>query len=37
MISENFEDFQYFNLETDFLENENYFQKTGVPFFNWTH
>ena len=31
-ISENFEHFQYFNYETDFLENENFFQKTGVPF-----
>ena len=31
-ISENFEHFQYFNAETDFLENENFFQKTGVPF-----
>ena len=29
-ISENFEHFQYFNFETDFLENENFFQKTGV-------
>ena len=26
--------FQYFNFETDFLENENFFQKTGVPFFS---
>ena len=33
-ISGNFEFFQYFNFETDFLENENLFQKTGVPFFN---
>ena len=24
--------FQLFNFETDFLENENFFQKTGVPF-----
>ena len=32
--SENFEHFQYFNFETDFLENENFFQKTGVPFFS---
>ena len=32
MISENFEHFQYFNFETDFLENENFFQKTGVSF-----
>ena len=31
-ISENFDHFQYFNFETDFLENENFFQKTGVPF-----
>ena len=29
-ISENVEHFQYFNFETDFLENENFFQKTGV-------
>ena len=33
-ISENFEHFQYFNCETDFLENENVFQKTGVQFFS---
>ena len=31
-ISEKFECFQYFNFETDFLENENLFQKTGVRF-----
>ena len=31
-INENFERFQNFNFETDFLENENLFQKTGVPF-----
>ena len=31
-ISENFEHFQYF--ETDFLGNENFFQKTGVPYFS---
>ena len=24
--------FQYLNFETDFLENENLFQKIGVPF-----
>ena len=36
-ISENFERFQYFNFEADFLENGNFFQKTGVPFFSWTH
>ena len=33
-ISENFEHFQYFNFETDFLEKENCFQKTGVQFFS---
>ena len=33
----NFEHFQYFNFETDFLENENFFKKTGEPFFIWTH
>ena len=27
-----FESFQYFNFETDFLENQNFFQKTQVPF-----
>ena len=26
-ISENFEHFQYFNFETDFLENENFFNE----------
>ena len=36
-ISGNFERFQYFYFETDFLENENPFQKTGVPFFSWKH
>ena len=34
IISENVKRFQYFNFETDFLENENLFQKTGVPFFS---
>ena len=34
IISENFERFQYFNFEIDFLENENLFQKTRVPFFS---
>ena len=29
-ISGNFETFQYFNFEADFLENQNVFQKTGV-------
>ena len=33
-ISGNFKRFQYFNFETDFLENENLFQKTGVQFFS---
>ena len=33
-ISEDFKRFQQFNFETDFLENENLFQKTGVPFFS---
>ena len=23
--------------KTDFLENENLFQKIGVPFFSWKH
>ena len=32
-IGENFEHFQYFNFETDFLENENFFRKTGALFF----
>ena len=31
-ISESFKLFQYFSFETNFLENENLFQKTGVPF-----
>ena len=33
-ISENFERFQYFNFERDFLKNESLFEKTGVPFFS---
>ena len=33
-ISESFKRFQYFNFETNFLENENLFQKTGVQFFS---
>ena len=36
-ISGNFERFQYFNFEADFLENEKIFQKTGVPFFSLKH
>ena len=31
-ITEKFERFQNFNFETNFLKNENQFQKTGVPF-----
>ena len=31
-ITGNFERFQYFNFETNFLKNVNPFQKTGVPF-----
>ena len=31
-ISENFEHFQYSNLETDFLKNENLFQKLAYHF-----
>ena len=30
----NFERFQYFNFEANFLENKSLFQKTGVPFFS---
>ena len=33
IISESFKRFQYFNFEKNFLENENLFQKTVVPFF----
>ena len=33
-ITENFKRFQCFEFETDFLENVNLFQKTGVPFFS---
>ena len=36
-IRRNFERFQYFNFETDFLENEKYFQKTGASLFSWKH
>ena len=31
IISGNFERFQCFTFETDFVENENIFQETGVP------
>ena len=34
--SGNCERFQYFNFETDFLENGNLSQKTGVPLFGST-
>ena len=33
-ISETFKRFQYFDFEINFLENENLFQKPGVPFFS---
>ena len=33
-ISGNFEGFQYFDFETYFLKNQNYFQKIGVLFFS---
>ena len=33
--SGSFERFQYFNFEADFLKNENFLQKTEVPFFVW--
>ena len=29
-ITGNFERFQYFNFETDYLDNENLFQKTAL-------
>ena len=32
--SGNFEQFQHFNFEIDFLENKNIFQKTEVPLFS---
>ena len=31
-MNESFKRFRYFNFETNFLENENLFQKTGVVF-----
>ena len=31
-ITGNFEHFQYFNFEADFLENKSLFKKTGEPF-----
>ena len=32
-ISESFTRFKYVKFETNFLENENLFRKTGVPLF----
>ena len=39
IISWNFERFQWFNFETNFLENKNLFQEIGVglPFFSWKY
>ena len=31
-VTGKFECFQYFNFETNFLENKNLFRKTAVPF-----
>ena len=31
-ITKNFERFQYFNFQTNFLKNKNLFQKTGISF-----
>ena len=36
-IPGHFDCFQYFDFETNFLENVNLFQKTGVPFFSWNY
>ena len=36
-ISKNFEHFQYFKFEINFLENENFFHKTGEPWFSWKY
>ena len=33
-ITREFERFQYFNFKTNFLKNENLFQKTGVRVFS---
>ena len=33
-MSASFKCFQYFNFAANFLENENIFEKTGVPFFS---
>ena len=29
--------FPIFNFETDFVKNENHFQKTGETFFSWKY
>ena len=34
IITGNSERFQYVNFETNFLKNENFLQKTGVPIFS---
>ena len=34
-VTGNFERFQYFNLGTNLLENENLFEKTGVALFQF--
>ena len=36
-ISESFKSFQYFNFETNFLENKNLFQKSRILLFSWNH
>ena len=36
-INKNSERFQYFNFETEFLDNEIFFRKTGLQFFSWKH
>ena len=35
--NESFKRFQYINFETNFLENENLFQKTAVLLFSLNH
>ena len=36
-ITGNFEHFQYFNFETNFLKNAKPIQKTGVQLFSWKY
>ena len=36
-ISESFKHLQYFNFETNFMENESVFKKTRARFFSWNH